>query len=416
MEGSDLESGCARCSDLSCLGMHEWTDVSNFLGGISAEDIDSLLKLASPCQGDEKPRLPPPKKARFYSATEAELESAAKGVVPKNTQSNNRWAMNNFEAWRTTYNTLHSNVPIGDDILLTTDSATLDACLARFVVETRKEDGSTFPAKTIKLILSGLQRYMRANSAAPFNIFDTKDHHFRNFHSTCDTVFKKLLSAGVGAEVRHHEPFTPEEENVFWEKGIFGTDSPTALQNAVFFYNGKNLCLRGREEHRSLKRSQFIEFERGYRYVEHGSKTFQGGFNQQHLEGNSVVIYKDADAGVHCYCSLLGLYLSKLPSADHSGTFYLQPVKGTPKPDRWYRNTPVGRNTLNIMVKRMCLQAGLKPRTNHSLRSTGATTLFNAGVPEKLVQEVTGHRSIECLRRYENTSEQHKQAVSLSMT
>ena len=29
----------------------------------------------------------------------------------------------------------------------------------------------------------------------------------------------------------------------------------------------------------------------------------------------------------------------------------------------------------------------------HSLRATGATALFNAGVPENLIQDVTGHRS-----------------------
>ena len=229
------------------------------------------------------------------------------------------------------------------------------------------------------------------------------------------TVFKKLLSEGVGAEVRHHEAFMPEDEDVFWDKGVFATDSHTGLQNAIFYYTGKNLCLRGRDEHRNLKRSQFVEIEGGYRYVERGSKTFRGGFSQLHLNGKSVVLYNDADAGMRCYCSLLRLYLSKLPS-DTSDAFNFQPVKGAPKSEKWCCNTPVGRNKLATMVKRMCEQAGLKPKTNHSLRATGATTLFNAGVPEKLVQKVTGHRSIECLRRYEKTSEQHKRAVSRSLT
>ena len=178
-----------------------------------------------------------------------------------------------------------------------------------------------------------------------------------------------------------------------------------------FSITRKNLCLRGGEEHRNLKHSQFVEIKGGYRYVERGSKTFRGGFSQLHLNAKSVVLYDDADAGVQCYCSLLRLYLSKLPS-DTTSAFYLHPVKSAPKADKWYCNSPVGRNRLATMVKHMCEQAGLKPKTNHPLRATGATTLFNAGVPEKLVQEVTGHRSIECLRRYEKTSEQHKRAVS----
>ena len=61
----------------------------------------------------------------------------------------------------------------------------------------------------------------------------------------------------------------------------------------------------------------------------------------------------------------------------------------------------------------MCEAVGLPPRTNHSLRVTGATTLFTKNVPENLIQEVTGHRSLECLRRYEKTTQR---AVSKCLT
>ena len=50
--------------------------------------------------------------------------------------------------------------------------------------------------------------------------------------------------------------------------------------------------------------------------------------------------------------------------------------------------------------------------TNHSLRATGGTDLYTAGVPEKIIQEWTGHRSIDSLRTYEHTSEKQKLAVS----
>ena len=39
--------------------------------------------------------------------------------------------------------------------------------------------------------------------------------------------------------------------------------------------------------------------------------------------------------------------------------------------------------------------------TNHSLRTTGTSELFAAGVPEALIQKRTGHRSLESLRLYE---------------
>ena len=51
-------------------------------------------------------------------------------------------------------------------------------------------------------------------------------------------------------------------------------------------------------------------------------------------------------------------------------------------------------------------------KTNHSLRATGATELYEAEVPEKIIQKRTGYRSLECLRMYERSSEKKKQVVS----
>ena len=87
-------------------------------------------------------------------------------------------------------------------------------------------------------------------------------------------------------------------------------------------------------------------------------------------------------------------YLKRLPS-DNDKTSYLKPLRPHPTAP-WFANVPVGKNKLNTIVKRMYEAAGLPPRTNHSLRVTGATTLFSKNVPEKLVQEITGHRGLEC--------------------
>ena len=57
------------------------------------------------------------------------------------------------------------------------------------------------------------------------------------------------------------------------------------------------------------------------------------------------------------------------------------------------------------MVKDICADAGVKGnKSNHSLRATGATELYQAGVPEKVIQERTGHLSLTGLRQYERTS------------
>ena len=94
--------------------------------------------------------------------------------------------------------------------------------------------------------------------------------------------------------------------------------------------------------------------------------------------------------------------------------FYLRPLDSV-KDDAsspWYYSSPVGERKLNSMVKEMFAAVGITGKTNHSLRATGASALFQANVPEKIIQERTGHRSVKALRLYERTTEKQHQDVS----
>ena len=92
--------------------------------------------------------------------------------------------------------------------------------------------------------------------------------------------------------------------------------------------------------------------------------------------------------------------------------FYLQPLRN-PTGQFWYSGKPIGHDTLDKTVARMCSLGGIGGyRTNHSLRTTAATRLYQAGVDGQLVMEKTGHRSIEGVRSYKHTSEQQLQQLS----
>lgn len=72
----------------------------------------------------------------------------------------------------------------------------------------------------------------------------------------------------------------------------------------------------------------------------------------------------------------------------------------------------IGINTLRNVVKDIYKEAGLKGfYTNHSLHSTAATRLYNAGLDEQLVCEITGHRS-NSVCSYKRTSEKQKKSAS----
>ena len=61
----------------------------------------------------------------------------------------------------------------------------------------------------------------------------------------------------------------------------------------------------------------------------------------------------------------------------------------------------------------MCQIAGITGfKTNHSLRVTTATRLFQAGVDEQLIMKRTGHRSVDGVRKYKQISEEQNENLS----
>ena len=69
------------------------------------------------------------------------------------------------------------------------------------------------------------------------------------------------------------------------------------------------------------------------------------------------------------------------------------------------------------MVKKMCLEAKIEGDfTNHSLRASGTTELFQHEVPETVIQDFTGHRSVKALQKYEKVAVMQKQAASNILT
>ena len=58
-------------------------------------------------------------------------------------------------------------------------------------------------------------------------------------------------------------------------------------------------------------------------------------------------------------------------------------------------NQHVGISMLKNILSELSEKAGLETRyTNHSLRATAITRMFNFGIPEKVIAENFGHRSI----------------------
>ena len=106
--------------------------------------------------------------------------------------------------------------------------------------------------------------------------------------------------------------------------------------------------------------------------------------------------------------------MSMLPRYRNCKALYLQ-VKKKYTPMSWYRDRPVGANTLREVVKDVCNKACLPGfYSNHSLRSTAATIMYRDGIDEQLIQEITGHRSL-AVRSYKRTCDSQRRRASNSV-
>lgn len=229
-----------------------------------------------------------------------------------------------------------------------------------------------------------------------------------------DVLFRKLHLAGVGTTVNKTPVLSQLDEDQLWASHVLDPDTPQGLLNCLFFLNGKNFCLRGGVEHRELKLSPFrrevVPVDGNglvrYTYTEYVSKNRSGGLKQI-KQGNKTVHQYESEDINKCHVLLLDKYFSKLPEeAKRKDVFYLKPKQETPKnpTSTWFTAVPIGRNTLQEMMKRISTEANLGQQfTNHSLRAYGVSKLFQANVPEKLIMERSGHRSLDGVGQYERT-------------
>ena len=146
---------------------------------------------------------------------------------------------------------------------------------------------------------------------------------------------------------------------MLWGSKVIGDHTPLALQRAVFFYVGKAFCLRGGEEQRKTKSSEFHRsFDPDcYKYIENESKNITG---VNSTENNKIVpVYAQPDEQPRCLVYLQDKYFDKFP-ADTYGldVFYLRPKASVTNPNVWYDCAPVGAHKLNTFLDCMCKEAG----------------------------------------------------------
>ena len=295
------------------------------------------------------------------------------------------------------------------------ESKAMQFWLPKFILETRRRDGALYPPNTLYALATGLNRGLKSADRAEINFFS--DPGFVSFRETLDSSMKQLKATGKYRTVKA-EVITPEIEDLLWEKGALGDHSPKALVDTLVFYIGMYFAIRG-GEHRRLRyhpsQLQLVERENSPSYIlytEDVSKTNQGGLLHRKTAPKEVMHHANMTNPSRCLVRLYKLYNQHCPVDRPNNAFYLKALE-KPKGDVWYSRTPLGHNTLAKTISRLFDEVGITGHfTNHSLRATAATRMFNAGVNEQLIMHRTGHSSTDGVRSYKRLSAPLKEMTS----
>lgn len=339
-----------------------------------------------------------------------EVEIRSKSGIPKNTMRRNKWALNTWTKWSIARNNrreVEADIDHSHDKWTKITSCLdkiideeLDYWLSKFVLEVRKENGAEYPPKTVLSLVMGIQSYLRIDVKRNVDLLNSDI--FSKCRQVLDGEMKRLSSKGLGSQRKQAEAIKLEDEEKLWTSKQLGDFNAKLLVRTIHFLNGKNFSLRGGQEHRRLrfKPSQITLHEADgvvpyLKYTEDISKTCQGGIKHRKLAPKIVKHFANNDCPERCHVRLYKRYMHKSPTDGRDDCFYLTPLQ-QPREDMWYSRQPIGANTLATFTKEAFTNAGIEGHyTNHSLRATTASRLFEARVDEQLIMARTGHRSVE---------------------
>ena len=272
----------------------------------------------------------------------------------------------------------------------------------------RKKDGSEYTKNSLCSIRFGLNRYF----TSVFNNDIIKDKEFDEANSVYEAQCVALKKRGL-AKTEHKPPIADEDIKRLYESGVFNTDSPTTLQNKVFFEIMLFFCRRGRQNLRELKRDDFAikTNPQGLRCVvkKTDELTKNHRVNDAQAEEGGMMVANDSCA-VHSfenYCPVHSFekYLNHLNPINEF--LFQRPKRCFPSDGTiWYDNMVVGENTLGKKMKVLSKEAKLSVEyTNHSIRATTITILGRNGYEARHIMSVSGHRSERSLKSYTKTAD-----------
>ena len=291
-----------------------------------------------------------------------------------------------------------------NDELSTKSKEELNENLRLFYAEARNKEGGNYSRSTLLGFRNGIERYLN-NPPHKMGLHIATDVAFQQSNQILDAKLKNMKQQGQES-VQHKPCIENEDLRRLKDSDAIIPSTPQGLLYNVWFHITLYFCRRGREGQRNLKRSSFLflQDENGKHYAtmahDEASKARQGGLSDNTSSFEKLGrIYQTEhpNDGYNALC----LYMKKLnPQCSAFFQFPKRFWKGSQE-TVWFENRCLGVNKLGEMMKDLSRAAALsKIYTNHSVRATAITLWSDAGLSNRHIMSLSGHKNENSLRSY----------------
>lgn len=357
--------------------------------------------------------------SRFTSfSKENEIIENIKESIPKSTQYKENWAKRMFMEYNNERNKDILNSCSSELMVLKEvnemEKSDVSFLLPSFINDVRKKDGSKYPAESLRQIVCAIFHYFKFQCNKDWDFFH--DSEFCLARKSLDATMKRATKEGIGMYKRKAEFISADIEERLWDGGFLGSSNPRQLLTTMVYLIGLNFGLRARKEHRQLRAGRNSQLRIIHdaisgtdilRYTEDCQKNRNGGLNERNIEPKVVDVYETESERniVKLYKKYIGLRPSSGKNIDN---FYLQPLE-IQTATKWYKDQALGENSLGSVIKKLFENAGISGHfTNHSLRRSKVSRMFQAGADKEEIKRQTGHRSDSGVMAYREFSSHEK--------
>lgn len=251
----------------------------------------------------------------------------------------------------------------------------LDELLTDFYINVRTQSGQYYSFSSLVALRHGLNRYLK-------NVNIVNDPAFRKSNLSFKVALKRLKEAGKGS-IEHKEPISQADmATLYSHSQVFNPNTPEGLLNKVWFEVTFYFFRRGQENQRYLTPNHFgfatDEYGRKYVYKRKSLSIYTNGCNMDPTtsssgEGRGVRMYATGNAV--CPVATFERYLRK--RNPHESALFQHPRTTSFQDSIWYNASPLGKEALSTMMRRISLTAKLsRVYTNHCIRATAKFVLF----------------------------------------